>query len=57
MFPEVAMREVAASEGMAGLEWTIRIFCEEEWASLSCVVQGMMPGRRGVRELGVRASS
>ena len=51
------MREVAASEGVAGLERTTRIFCEKEWVSLPCVVQGAKPGRQGVRELVVRASS
>ena len=45
MLPEVAMREVAASEGMVGLERMTRLFCEEEWVLLSCVVQGTTPGR------------
>ena len=45
MLPEVVMRKVAASEGVVGSERKTRIFCEEEWASLSCVVQGVKPGR------------
>ena len=45
MLPEVAMHEVAASEGVVGSERKTRIFCKEEWASLSCVVQGAKPGR------------
>ena len=53
---DVMLPEVAASEGVAGLEQMTRIFCEEEWVSLPCVVQGAKPGRRGVCELVVRAS-
>ena len=46
--PEATMRDVAASEGMVGLERVTRLFREEEWSSLS--------GRAKARSLEARGS-